>query len=181
MSNKGIIVIAIIALIVVVGVLGYTLMGNQEETKDEDESANPNQLVPAPGFEDVDEMIVEEGDVSEEERPLTELSAEHTVEITNNGFVPSTITISWGDKITWINKMTNGEKSWPASAVHPTHKAYPGSDIQKCFGAEKDTIFDACKGLSEGESWTFTFNEKGSWNYHDHSNTAFTGTIIVGD
>ena len=63
--------------------------------------------------------------------------------------------------------------------MHPTHKVYPGSDIEKCGTAEESNIFDACRGLKEGESYEFTFNEKGSWRYHDHLNIKNTGSIIV--
>ncbi|MEK6824273.1 MAG: hypothetical protein AABY02_00300, partial [Nanoarchaeota archaeon] len=62
---------------------------------------------------------------------------------------------------------------------HPSHKNYPGSDIAKCGTSEASTIFDACKGLAQGESYSFTFNEVGSWNYHDHLNPNLRGTVIV--
>ncbi|HLD57839.1 MAG TPA: hypothetical protein VJA47_06010 [archaeon] len=100
------------------------------------------------------------------------------VEATSSGFTPSTITVKAGEFVTFTNKDT--AKHWPASAVHPTHKVYPGSDIAKCSDpVEKTKIFDACKGLEKEESWSFTFNEKGTWKYHDHLNTGSTGTIVV--
>ena len=104
-------------------------------------------------------------------------SGENVIEITSSGFSPGTLTISKGEKVTWINHDT--EKHWPASASHPTHTVYPGSDISKCQTAEKDTIFDSCHGLSSGESYTFVFNEVGSWGYHDHLRANLRGTIIV--
>ena len=57
--------------------------------------------------------------------------------------------------------------------MHPTHAIYPESG--GCIGSK----FDACKGLKEGESWSFTFNEKGTWNYHDHFDVSKFGKIIV--
>ena len=77
--------------------------------------------------------------------------------------------------VTFFNEDSN--KHWPASAMHPTHTLYPGSGIEKCGTGEK--IFDACKGLEQGESFSFTFNEKGSWKYHDHLSVSSTGTIVV--
>ena len=68
---------------------------------------------------------------------------------------------------------------WPASALHPTHTVYPGSDIQKCGTSEGDKIFDSCTGLNKGESFSFTFNEKGDWRYHDHLNPNLNGVITV--
>ncbi len=101
----------------------------------------------------------------------------HTIEITSSGFSPSSLEINSGDKVTWVN---NGNaESWPASAIHPTHTVYPGSDIKKCGTSEEGKIFDACKGFANGESWSFTFNEKGTWNYHDHLQAGKVGKIIV--
>ena len=103
--------------------------------------------------------------------------SQQTVEITSNGFSPETITIKQGERITWLNKKTGA--GWPASAVHPSHKSYPNSDIAKCGTDEENEIFDACRGLAQGESYSFTFNEVGSWSYHDHLNPSSRGTVVV--
>jgi len=102
----------------------------------------------------------------------------NTITITSSGFSPLTLTISKGDRVTFTNQ--GSSPSWPASAVHPTHTVYPGSGISKCDGAEESNIFDACRGLRQGESYSFTFNEAGSWKYHDHLNPGSGGIIIVG-
>ena len=94
-----------------------------------------------------------------------------TIEITSDGFSPNPLIIGMGDRVTWINKDT--VEHWPASAIHPTHEVYPESG--GCIGSK----FDACRGLKEGESWSFTFNEKGEWNYHDHLTTGLYGKVIV--
>ena len=103
----------------------------------------------------------------------------HVIEMTSSGFAPSMLTVSKGDTVNWINRDT--EKHWPASAVHPTHTVYPGSDIKKCFeaGTDKTSIFDACRGLDPGESYSFTFNEIGTWGYHDHLNAKLFGKVTV--
>lgn len=101
----------------------------------------------------------------------------YTVEITSNGYSPKELVVNKGDRVTWIN--TNSASHWPASAMHPTHTVYPGSGMEKCGTSEQDEIFDACKELKVGESWSFVFNEVGSWKYHDHLNVANTGTITV--
>ena len=105
-------------------------------------------------------------------------TAGNVIEITSSGFTPSELTISRGETVTWVNKDT--EEHWPASAIHPTHQAYPGSSIEKCGTSEESTIFDACHGLTPGESWSFTFNEVGTWNYHEHLDISFGfGKVIV--
>ena len=96
---------------------------------------------------------------------------ENTVEMSSTGFSPNSLTVKAGDTVTFVNKDTN--QHWPASAVHPTHTVYPESG--GCIGSK----FDACKGLAEGESWSFVFNEEGTWKYHDHLSSSLTGTIAV--
>ncbi len=102
---------------------------------------------------------------------------EWTVATDGTTFNPKELTIKKGDTVTWKNE---GESDvWPASATHPTHMVYPGSDIKKCGTAEEGAIFDACHGMKKGESWSFKFNEVGEWGYHDHMQTTVFGKIIV--
>lgn len=103
--------------------------------------------------------------------------AEYTIEMTADGFSPDTITINAGDTIVWANK--EDMPRWPASAVHPTHQAYPGSGIVKCNTPAENTIFDACSRILSEGSYSFTFTEKGSWPYHDHLKPRFTGVVVV--
>lgn len=100
-----------------------------------------------------------------------------TVIITDDGYSPQSLTISSGDKVTWKNEGV--QSNWPASAMHPTHKVYPGSDIEKCGSPEEENIFDSCQGLANGGEWSFTFDEVGSWGYHDHLHANLRGTIVV--
>ncbi len=100
-----------------------------------------------------------------------------TVEFTDQGYSPQTITIKRGETVTWVNKAS--APTWPASAFHPTHTAYPGSDIAKCNTPEQEGIFDACAAIPPGGEWSFTFNEVGSWKYHDHLNPKFFGAVNV--
>lgn len=128
---------------------------------------NMETAVPAEGGEPVEDMIV----------GFEEESQAHQVEMTTSGFVPETLSVKKGDIVTFANKDTN--KHWPASANHPSHTVYPGSSVSKCGTSEADSIFDACKGLEEGESYSFIFNEVGSWGYHDHLRSGIRGSIVV--
>lgn len=98
-----------------------------------------------------------------------------TISYTDSGFSPSTLNISAGTMVKFVNN--SSLPVWPASAMHPTHKEYPGSDIVKCVTGE--IIFDACRGIAPGESWSFTFDIKGAWKYHDHLKASNFGTITV--
>ena len=107
----------------------------------------------------------------------TSESNENTIEITSAGFTPNRLTINSGERVTFINQDSRGH--WPAGDDHPTHTKYPGSSVGKCGTDEASTIFDACRALQEGESWTFTFTQKGTWGYHDHRASSLTGMIEV--
>lgn len=87
----------------------------------------------------------------------------NVVKITDDGFEPSTLTVSAGDTVEFDND--SSDDSWPASDVHPTHELYPG--------------FDAGKPLLSGESYSFTFTKTGSWGYHNHLEPDVQGTIVV--
>ncbi len=101
----------------------------------------------------------------------------YTVEITSSGFSPKELSINKGDTVTWVNSDT--AEHWPASAMHPTHTVYPGSNIEKCGTSEEPNLFDSCRGIPSGESYSFTFNEVGSWGYHDHIVNGLYGKIVV--
>lgn len=100
-----------------------------------------------------------------------------TVTYTNSGYTPQTITIETGTTITFVNQ--SNTRMWPASDVHPIHAEYPGSNISKCGSDEEGQIFDACSSIESGGSFSFQFNEVGTWTYHDHLNPSRSGTIIV--
>lgn len=94
-----------------------------------------------------------------------------------SGFSPATVEIDAGDVVAFKNN--DDRPIWPASAVHPTHRVYPGSGIEKCGTAAAGSIFDACSNVLSGNSWSFRFDEIGTWKYHNHLNPNHTGTVIV--
>ncbi|MEK6872599.1 MAG: hypothetical protein AABW90_01135 [Nanoarchaeota archaeon] len=156
----------IIIILVLIAIASYFVLNTQKTPT----SPKTNGIAKETG----EVKVITETEQSQEE---TQETKENVVEITSSGFFPQSLTISQGKEITFINK--DSGLSWPASAVHTEHRAYPGSDISKCNTSEKNKIFDACGGLKNGESYSFTFNEKGSWRYHDHLNPSSTGVIVV--
>jgi plastocyanin len=86
-----------------------------------------------------------------------------TISMTDTGFVPATVTIDAGTTVMFVN---NGQAlHWPASDVHPTHEIL--------------SAFDSQRGVPTGDTYAYTFTEAGSWNFHDHLNPQFTGTVTV--
>ncbi|MBI4193102.1 MAG: hypothetical protein HY536_00565 [Candidatus Colwellbacteria bacterium] len=86
-------------------------------------------------------------------------------------FSPATVTIKQGEVVSFKNE--GPRLVWPASAVHPTHAAYPEK------GGCLDSAFDACRGYGTGNIWSFKFDAKGVWQYHDHLNPSVRGTVVV--
>ena len=157
-----------IGVVVVAGVfLSLKIFGNQEKNYDvisSDSSIDAGSQI----------EISDDNDIlnpTETETTITPKS--YSIEITSSGFSPDTLTINSGDNVIWTNKDTYSSSHWPASANHPTHSVYP--EEGGCIGSN----FDACNGLNYGENYSFTFNEKGTWKYHDHLNPSETGTITV--
>lgn len=87
----------------------------------------------------------------------------HAIILTENGFKPSKITINTGDTITFSSK--NEEYYWPASDLHPSHSIYSDFDPKEPIKAE--------------DTWSFTFQKAGIWQFHDHLSPYYTGTITV--
>ena len=86
-----------------------------------------------------------------------------TIIFANGGASPTTVTIKAGDTVKFVSN--DSIPHWPASGVHPTHQICPG--------------FDSLRGLNNGESYSFTFNEAKTCPWHDHLIASLKGQIIV--
>ena len=87
----------------------------------------------------------------------------YTVTYNGTTFAPATLEIVKGDTV----KFTNGANGtmWVASDPHPSHTNYP--EFNEKSAVAKDGIYE------------FIFMKAGSWGYHNHSNPAVKGTIVV--
>lgn len=99
------------------------------------------------------------------------------ININDEAYAPNKMAVPKGTTVYFVN---NGNtERWPASAKHPTHTAYPNSDIAKCGTGDAVGIFDACRGIKSGEFWAFTFSEPGEWFFHDHLTPKLFGSVTV--
>jgi len=103
--------------------------------------------------------------------------SKNIITYTDSGYTPNPITIKKGEAVIWKNESSN--PMWTASAMHPTHKVYPGTDISACGTQTLMPMFDACAGVASGQSWSFTFNNVGTWGYHNHLNSSKFGKVVV--
>jgi plastocyanin len=99
---------------------------------------------------------------SELNQQETEADAENTIVFDEDGFRPAELTVTAGTTITIRNNSSNPVQF--SSDEHPTH-----TDNQELNG----------KVLPPGASEELTLDTVGTWGFHDHLNTRFTGTITV--
>jgi plastocyanin len=113
--------------------------------------------------------------VADNTTPSAPMSA--TVTYGPNGFSPSTVTVAKGGTVTWVTA-PGADEMWVASNPHPIHNAYDGTTLsQHCAaGYSGPAPLDQC---SAGTSFSFTFNQVGTWGYHNHGNHSDTGTVVV--
>jgi len=102
-----------------------------------------------PVSDSVSEQSIQEGEVS--------------IVLTNKGFMPAEVTVKKGTTITFSTDVDR--PFWPASNLHPTHEEY--------------AAFDPKQEIPPDETWSFTFDQVGDWNMHDHLRSYFVGSINV--
>jgi len=158
----GLVVLAALAWFLFSGdyVNGPTVGDDTENTEEVMENGDETDEVPTGDTED------EEGD-----------TGSTVITYTDSGFSPSELVVEAGTEVTFVNNSSGS--FWPASAIHPTHTVYPGSNISLCGTAEALSAFDACGSIAAGSSYSFTFDEVGSWNYHNHLQVSQTGRVVV--
>lgn len=97
-----------------------------------------------------------------------------TITYTDQGFSPKLLTVSKGTAVEFVNQ--SGRPMWVASNEHPTHTIYGGTSRTQHCPDTAGTSFDQC---STGNSFIFTFDRTGSWNYHNHTAASDGGIIVV--
>ncbi len=85
------------------------------------------------------------------------------VEYVSGGFSPNEIQIVPGTTVTFVNKTS--QPLWVASDPHPAHTNLAG--------------FDSKALLGQGESYAFTFENMGKWDFHNHMSPGMKGRVIV--
>jgi plastocyanin len=78
------------------------------------------------------------------------------VTIQNFSFTPKVTTITVGSTITWTNN---------DSTVHTI--------------TSNDSSFTSSAVISPGQSYSYTFTNAGTYNYHCSLHTSMTGTVVV--
>ena len=103
--------------------------------------------------------------------------SKNKVVYTDSGYSPAEIKIKAGETATFKNESSSG--LWTASAEHPFHMVYGGTSLQQHCPNGASYSFDECKLSKPGESWSFRFDKKGEWEYHNHLEPSHLGKVIV--
>ena len=88
--------------------------------------------------------------------PAGQLSVKADVTLSNFAFSPATVTIPVGAAVIWTNKDST------------THTI-----------TSDDSLFES-GNLSPGKTFSFTFRQTGTYNYHCSIHPSMTGKIVVG-
>lgn len=90
------------------------------------------------------------------------VAAVSKIEVHDQGFKPSEVTVRVGQTVKWQNVGQDGRRV--ASQDGPEHS--------RCFGLESDR-------LDKGDEYRFTFTKPGSWQFRDESSASSVGTVTV--
>lgn len=110
------------------------------------------------------EELIEQSSLTSESnsRPVSKQDS-NKVEFDGVNFNPSVLRVALGQTVQFSN--TADQPVWVASIPHPDHSAY--------------SLFDALRGYASHETFSFTFDQAGTWQYHNHLEPNQIGTIIV--
>lgn len=86
-----------------------------------------------------------------------------TVRYTNQGYVPERLEVSLGTMVQFINE--SDSSMWVASNEHPGHTDLP--------------TFDQFSPSVKTSVYHYTFDQVGTWYFHDHLKPEFSGVINV--
>lgn len=132
-------VLGIVALILAVAIVALALLLLGQNAKDEKPVQSP---------------------ASQPEQVQNGIEAQ--VAITEEGFVPATLSVTPGTTVTWTNRGTQPRAI--ASDDHPEHEALPGLH---------STV------LAPHQSYTYTFTREGTFGYHDETTLTMHGVVTV--
>jgi len=88
--------------------------------------------------------------------------SDNTIRINKKGFDPVSITVKSGSTVRWVNE----DSTVDPGLYNPTHRI-------ELVNIKNSPL------LSSGQSWSWIFNQPGSYDYNDMVHSTPKGTIIV--
>jgi plastocyanin len=110
-------------------------------------------------------LVLDRGDnTTQQPQAQNATPTEAVIEITPNGFMPSTLRVKSGTKVTWRN--STEEPRRVAADPYLTHDSFPD--------------LDSLEALSQNDTFSFVFADNGQYRYHENSRpNDFRGVVIV--
>jgi plastocyanin len=90
------------------------------------------------------------------------LVSDNTVRINKKGFNPANITVKSGSTVRWVNEDSTSDPG----LYNPTHRI-------ELANIKNSPL------LSSGQSWSWIFDQPGTYNYNDMLHSVPKGTVIV--
>lgn len=153
--------VAIIAFVVLLGWFVFSqdsqtnLETDEQVTENEDDTAQTETQNPSTPSQTTTQPPVQQ-------KPLQEIP-EGTVYYTNSGFSPSTIVVTAGNAISFVNKSDTALRIIPNPEFGET--AYKG--LRQSTSVPKGSVF------------VFSFTQIGTWGYQNLNNKNHTGFVTV--
>ena len=93
---------------------------------------------------------------------VSNLVSDNTVRIDKKGFDPASITVKSGSTVRWVNEDSTSDPG----LYNPTHRI-------KLANIKNSPL------LSSGQSWSWIFDQPGTYDYNDMLHSVPKGTVIV--
>ena len=144
------------AMVILLGLFltGCSLSNGAEQGRVSSGSQSTAQLPTSPDS-DMSNMKMREKSASSETKEMKANPVPNEVVIENFSFVPATLTVKAGTKVTWVNR---------------DDVPHTATDTEKRFNS---------KALDTDDQFAFTFSEPGTYNYFCALHPKMTGQIIV--
>ena len=143
------------AMVILIGLFltGCSLSNGAEQVRVSSGSQSSSQQAASPNS-DMSNMKMEKP-TSSETKEMKVNSVPNQVVIENFSFVPATLTVKAGTKVTWVNR---------------DDVPHTATDTDKRFNS---------KALDTDDQFSFTFEQPGTYNYYCALHPKMTGQIIV--
>ncbi len=164
----------ILVAIIIIGGIALVVMLVMRNSDEEESPANTQAPVEENRNEELPNSPSDSASTSEPSGNERDVAAEVTYR--NGEFSPQEVTIDQGETVRFVNE--GNDDMWVGSDQHPTHTEYDGTSTNEhCENGDAvGGAFDQCR---VGETYTFTFEKTGEWEYHNHVNASAGGMVIV--
>ena len=149
----------VIVILVLIGLGSIFLLASQKNN-----NQAPASITAAPTVVTTEATEPTEAVTPSSEEATSAASAEEkTITISTSGVDNSSLTVTVGTKVTWMNN--SGKSVQIASDPHPQHTAYPP--------------LNGVGIIADRASNSFTFTEAGTYGWHNHFSPTIKGKVIV--